>query len=85
MIVRRSFIGGGLALLGGCASGLPARGETDAAFETVRARLGPGARLGVAALDTGTGRTIAFDADWRYAMASTFKVPLAAAVPLTGR
>lgn len=49
-------------------------------FEAIRATLGPGGRLGVAALDTGTGRELRFDADSRYAMASTFKLPLAAAM-----
>ena len=63
----------------------PARGAigmagTDAAFAAIRATLGPGARLGVAALDVRTGGRIGFDADARYAMASTFKAPLAAAV-----
>ncbi|HEV2816774.1 MAG TPA: class A beta-lactamase [Allosphingosinicella sp.] len=48
------------------------------AFTTLRARLGPGGRLGVAAMDS-AGRTL-FDADSRYAMCSTFKLPLAAAM-----
>jgi beta-lactamase class A len=39
-----------------------------------------GGRLGVAALDTAAGRSIAFRAGERFAMASTFKVLLAAAV-----
>jgi beta-lactamase class A len=48
------------------------------AFAVLRERLGPGGRLGVAALDS-AGRTV-FDADSRYAMCSTFKLPLAAAM-----
>jgi beta-lactamase class A len=48
------------------------------AFAALRERLGPGGRLGVAALDS-AGRTV-FDADSRYAMCSTFKLPLAAAM-----
>lgn len=48
------------------------------AFTALRARLGPGGRLGVAAMDS-AGRTL-FDADSRYAMCSTFKLPLAAAM-----
>ena len=39
-----------------------------------------GGRLGVAALDTGTGRRIGWRADERFAMCSTFKLLLAAAV-----
>ena len=55
------------------------RTETAAeAFEAIRATLGPGARLGVAAIETGSGRRLVHDADSRYAMASTFKLPLAA-------
>ena len=77
---RRSFIGGGVALLGGCASTARVAGDDDAAFAAIRATLGPGARLGVAALDMRGGERMGFDADARYAMASTFKAPLAAAV-----
>ncbi|MBM6403087.1 class A beta-lactamase [Phycicoccus sp. CSK15P-2] len=39
-----------------------------------------GARLGVFAVDTGSGRTVAYRADERFAMASTVKVPVAATV-----
>ncbi|MGZ8351333.1 MAG: class A beta-lactamase [Allosphingosinicella sp.] len=49
-------------------------------FAPVLASLGAGARLGVAALDTGSGRTLGHDVDGRYAMCSTFKLPLAAAI-----
>lgn len=88
MIDRRSLIIGGAALLAGCvrgpagsdAVGPDATGSADADFTAIRATLGPGDRLGVAALDTGTRRRIGFDADGRYAMTSTFKAPLAAAV-----
>ena len=78
-IARRTFVGGGLALLAGCAHG-GINFAPDSEFAAIRATLGPGGRLGVAALDTATGRRIGFDADSRYAMASTFKVPLVAAV-----
>ena len=81
---RRTFVAGGAALLGGCASALPSSVgdalDVDAEFSAIRATLGPGARLGVAALDARTGQRIGFDAGARYAMASTFKAPLAAAV-----
>jgi beta-lactamase class A len=39
-----------------------------------------GARIGVAALDTGSGKRIAWRADERFMMCSTFKLSLAAAV-----
>ena len=39
-----------------------------------------GGRLGVLALDTGSGRVLAHRADERFLMESTFKLPLAAAV-----
>jgi beta-lactamase class A len=39
-----------------------------------------GGRLGVHVLDSQSGRRIAYDDDSRYAMASTFKLPLAAAL-----
>jgi len=42
--------------------------------------LGPGGRLGVAALDVATGRRVSLDEDGRYAMCSTFKLPLVAAI-----
>ena len=38
------------------------------------------ARLGVMAIDTGSGETLAYRADERFALASTVKVPLAAVV-----
>lgn len=50
----------------------------DAAFEALESRLG--GRLGVAVLDSGTGEISAWRGDERFAMASTFKAPLCAAV-----
>jgi beta-lactamase class A len=86
MIDRRFFLAAGAAFaVGACTrAGAPDPGAdagADAArFEAIRATLGPGARLGVAAIDTASGRELHFDSDSRYAMASTFKLPLAAAV-----
>ncbi|HEX8226071.1 MAG TPA: class A beta-lactamase [Allosphingosinicella sp.] len=82
MIDRRTFIAAGAAsLLAGCARArepsYKMMMEFDRRFRAVRASLGPGGRLGVAAIDTGSGRELRFDADSRYAMASTFKLPLA--------
>lgn len=83
MIDRRTFLAAAAAsLAAGCTrsgpAGPPAADPAlDARFEAIRATLGPGARLGVAAIDSGSGRELRFDADSRYAMASTFKLPLA--------
>jgi beta-lactamase class A len=79
VIDRRNFLIAALAA-GACARSGPAAPlpEDDAArFEAIRATLGPGGRLGVAAIDIGSGHELGFDAHSRYAMASTFKLPLA--------
>lgn len=86
MIDRRTFLAAAAASLAtGCAGGRePALSDPDPAldarFGAIRATLGSGGRLGVAAIETGSDREILFDANSRYAMASTFKLPLAAAV-----
>lgn len=49
-------------------------------LEAIRAMLGAGARLGLAAIDTGSGMRLLHDPGGRYSMASTFKLPLAGAV-----
>lgn len=72
MLTRRFVIAGSAAL---CA--LPARAEADPLAE-LEAR--SGGRLGVAVLDTETGRTLRHRADERFAMCSTFKLMLVAAV-----
>ena len=79
MIDRRTFVVAGLALAG-CSTRPGRMAASGGRFEPIRASLGPGARLGVAAINLGTGRTIEFDANSRYAMCSTFKLPLAAAI-----
>ncbi|HEX8571895.1 MAG TPA: class A beta-lactamase [Allosphingosinicella sp.] len=79
MLDRRTFLAGALAA-GACARNAPAPPVPDAAagrFEAIRSTLGPGGRLGVAAIDIGSGRRLGFDSGSRYAMASTFKLPLA--------
>ena len=80
MIDRRSFLAGTALLATGCGASPTASEQSRASLELLRAELGQRARLGVAALDTGSGRTFQFDADSRYAMCSTFKLPLAAAI-----
>lgn len=77
MIDRRLFLVG-LAAAPFSGSALAARPANHLlAFEALRARLGPGGRLGVAALP-GRAAPILFDADSRYSMASTFKLALTA-------
>jgi len=79
-IGRREFVFGGAALAAACA-GYPGEGRRARAdFARLRQRLGPGGRLGVAALDTGSGRWLLHDEASRYAMASTFKTALAGAI-----
>jgi beta-lactamase class A len=69
----------GSVLLGGAAGLRPSSAEAaEAAFEAIHARIG--GRLGVHALDLQTGRRVGFDDASRYAMASTFKLLLAAAI-----
>jgi beta-lactamase class A len=77
MLDRRNLLLG-LAALPLAGSALAQVEGAREAFTALRGRLGPGGRLGVAAMDS-AGRTL-FDADSRYAMCSTFKLPLAAAM-----
>lgn len=81
LIDRRSLLLGAMAL--SAAGGARAQGvdpsEIQEALTRQRARLGPGGRLGVTAWDGGE-RRIDFDSHSRYAMCSTFKLPLAAAI-----
>ncbi|OUE17345.1 Beta-lactamase FAR-1 precursor [Clavibacter michiganensis subsp. michiganensis] len=62
------------------ASAAPAvdQAAADAAFTALEGRFG--ARLGVHAVDTGTGAEVSWRADERFAYASTIKAPLAAAL-----
>ena len=86
MIDRRTFLAA--ALVSACSrpsTGDPKTGKpTDEAtvrrLEAIQATLGAGGRLGFTAIDTGSGRNLLHDAGSRYSMASTFKLPLAAAV-----
>ena len=85
MIDRRNFLIGSAALIAACAEApvignqvVP--GEAPPDFAPILAALGAGARLGVHALDTGSGRSVGHDSDSRFTMCSTFKLPLAAAI-----
>ncbi|HYI47644.1 MAG TPA: class A beta-lactamase [Allosphingosinicella sp.] len=80
MIDRRCFVLGTGLLAAGCTP-YPAqsrRARVD--FGGLQQGLGPGGRLGVAALDSGSGRWLLHDENSRYAMASTFKLALAGAI-----
>jgi beta-lactamase class A len=77
---RRSFlVGASFSIVGACTkSGPAAQSQTDAQFAQIEAHLG--GRLGVAALDTGNGARLSYRGGERFAMCSTFKWMLAAAV-----
>jgi beta-lactamase class A len=75
MFGRRVLIGGAAVVAGFAAR---AEGGMTAAF--ARIEEGVGGRLGVAVLETGTGRLTGRRLEERFPMASTFKAPLAAAV-----
>ncbi|MBC7769295.1 MAG: class A beta-lactamase [Phycisphaerales bacterium] len=80
MLTRRATLVSGLALAACSTRGdIDQARRTHAYLEMLERRLGPGARLGVAALSAGTGDRINYRADERFAMASTFKWLLAAA------
>lgn len=69
-----------LALLAGGAAS-PALAAEPAAVARIRAAESEvGGRIGVAALDTGSGRRLAYRAHERFAMCSTFKTMAAAAI-----
>jgi beta-lactamase class A len=65
-------------VLTGAALFLPA--AAGAQPSALRALEANGSRIGVAALDTGSGRTLVYRADERFLMCSTFKLSLAAAI-----
>jgi beta-lactamase class A len=74
---RRDFVVSGLGLLGGLA---PAWADTDgdAVFKEIETRLG--GRVGLSVLDTANGKTLSWRGGERFAMCSSFKWVLAAAV-----
>jgi beta-lactamase class A len=67
---RRIVLAGGLLLPA-------AAGAQASPFQALEADV---SRIGMTALDTGTGRTLSYRADERFLMCSTFKLALAAAV-----
>jgi beta-lactamase class A len=76
---RRQWLAGAIAAAVGGAlmPGTAAAESGDRALKRIRERIG--GRLGVHALDSQSGKRWGIDEDSRYAMASTFKLPLAAA------
>lgn len=75
MVSRRSV----LSLVLAAAAASPSQAASaQRALKTIHQRIG--GRLGVHILDSQSGRRIGYDDDARFAMASTFKLPLAAAL-----
>jgi beta-lactamase class A len=74
MLTRRELLALGLA----AAATPAAAASAERTLKAIHRRIG--GRLGVHVLDSQSGRRIAYDDDARYAMASTFKLPLAAAL-----
>jgi beta-lactamase class A len=74
---RRGFILGGLGLAGGIFPALAA-GDADPVFREIEHRLG--GRMGLSVLDTGSGKTLSWRGDERFAMCSSFKWVLAASI-----
>jgi beta-lactamase class A len=77
-VSRRGMLAGTAGLLVSVAFARRGRTDAAAALEALEAR--EGGRLGVCILDTGTGRVVGHRMDERFAMCSTFKLPLAAVV-----
>lgn len=75
MNTRREILA--LALAAACAAPAEAA-NAQRALKDLHKRIG--GRLGVHVLDSQSGKRIGYDDDSRYAMASTFKLPLAAAL-----
>ena len=82
---RRELLAASLALAGCAASPQPQTttkpsrsADGTGSLSAIHKRIG--GRLGVYAFDSHSGRHLGYDQDSRYAMASTFKLPLAAAL-----
>ena len=94
MLTRRTLLIGAPLLAAACAVGASQPGNNqkqdrprsrtgdrmEEQFHTLCAGLGRNNRLGVAVIDTGSGQRWAYQGDSRFAMCSTFKQPLAAAI-----
>jgi beta-lactamase class A len=78
MPVTRRDLTLGLATLSGVGISAPSMAAADSPIADIERRRG--GRLGVFAIDTGSGRTLAYRADEQFLMCSTFKGLLAASV-----
>jgi len=78
MTTRRQWLAGALGAVGALAAGSASAESPDKALKRIRERIG--GRIGVHALDSQSGKRWGMDDNSRYAMASTFKLPLAAAL-----
>mgnify|MGYP003584457825 CR=1 FL=1 len=84
LVSRRTLLLGTASLAGltmadaTLAAGKKADADVQAALADIERR--SGGRLGLHAIDTGSGRALGYRSDQRFAMASTFKMLLAAAV-----
>ena len=76
MLTRRELLSAVAAAA--LTSGAHAAERAESALKTIHKRIG--GRLGVHVLDSQSGKRIGIDENSRYAMASTFKVALAAAL-----
>ena len=77
-MLRRTFLAAGAAAVSTPAAARPALPGSQGRLASMERGLG--GRIGLAAVDTGSGRSLAWRADERFAMCSTFKFLLAAAV-----
>jgi beta-lactamase class A len=75
MITRRTLLG---LALGAALAGEAGAARASSKLKSIHKRVG--GRMGVHILDSQSGKRIVFDDGSRYAMASTFKLPLAAAL-----
>jgi beta-lactamase class A len=78
MATRRQWLAGAIGAAGALAAGSALAESPEKALKRIRERIG--GRLGVHALDSQSGKRWGIDDNGRYAMASTFKLPLAAAL-----
>jgi beta-lactamase class A len=86
MLARRSLIVAGIGAALGCANAARAQGTvpndatTDALNDLAALEGAHGGRLGVVVYDSGSGRRLGFRADERFAMCSTYKFLIGAAI-----
>ncbi len=77
---RRALLGGAALCLLSCAARTQSRAQSEFSGRVAELERRVGGRLGVASLDTGSGARLHYRAAERFAMCSTFKLALVAAV-----